>query len=69
MDINKLWKRFRNVKVLYLTNISRAYHTWHGQHLNRVGKEYVTQEISKIIGNKREINSEVIALGFLSHGN
>jgi hypothetical protein len=69
MDINKVCKRFRNVKVLDLSNVSRAHHTRHGQHLNRVGKEYVTQEISKIIGDNREINSDVVALGFSNQGN
>ena len=47
VDINKVCKRFRNVKVL---DISRAYYTWHGQHLNKIGKEHISQEISKIIG-------------------
>jgi hypothetical protein len=37
IEINKLCKRFRNVKMLDISNISRAYHTRHGQHLNRAG--------------------------------
>jgi hypothetical protein len=32
MDINKVCKRFRNVEVLDINNISRACHTRHGQH-------------------------------------
>jgi hypothetical protein len=27
VDINKICKRFRNVKVLVVSNVSRAYHT------------------------------------------
>jgi hypothetical protein len=36
VNINKIHKRFRNVEVLDLSNISRIYHTKHGQHLNRI---------------------------------
>jgi hypothetical protein len=32
MDINKVCRRFRNAKVLVISNISRAWHTRHGQH-------------------------------------
>jgi hypothetical protein len=53
IDISKLCKRFRNVEVLEISNISRAYHTRQGQHLNKKGKEYISQEINKVIG-KRE---------------
>jgi hypothetical protein len=57
MDINKVCKRFRNVEVLDINNISRACHTRHGQHLNKIGKMHISQEISKIIGkNKRKTN-------------
>jgi hypothetical protein len=62
VDINKICKRFRNVMVLDLSNVSKAYHTRHGQHLNRIGKEYISQEISKIIGNNKKIDTDVIAL-------
>jgi GTPase SAR1 family protein len=50
MVINKVCRRFRNVKVLDISNISRAWHTRHGQHLNKIGKEHISEEISKIIG-------------------
>lgn len=33
-------------------------------HVDRIGKEYITQEISKIIGNNKQVNSNVIILGF-----
>jgi hypothetical protein len=69
MDINKVCKRFRDVKVLDISNISRACHTRHGQHLNRIGKEYIAQEINKIIGNNRRNHSNVIALGDTNQGN
>jgi hypothetical protein len=41
MVINKVCKRFRNVKVLDISNISRACHTRHGQHLNKIGKGHI----------------------------
>jgi hypothetical protein len=55
--------------MLDISNISRAYHTRHGQHLNRAGKEYVSQEISKIIGNNRKNWSNAIVLGDSNQGN
>jgi lysophospholipase L1-like esterase len=58
IDISKVCKRFRNVEVLDISNISRAYHTRHGQHLNKKGKEHIYQEINKIIG-KREKNTQM----------
>jgi hypothetical protein len=51
VDINKICKRFRN--VLSLSYVSRAYHTKHEQHLNRIGKKYITHKISKIIGKQK----------------
>jgi lysophospholipase L1-like esterase len=38
MDINKVCKRFSNVEVLEIDNISRACHTRHRQHLNKKAK-------------------------------
>jgi hypothetical protein len=66
MDINKVCKRCRNVKVLVISN---AYHTRHGQHLNRLGEEYITQEISKIIGNNKKNQLNAIILGDVKQGN
>jgi lysophospholipase L1-like esterase len=50
MDINKVCKRFSNVEVLEINNISRACYTRYGQHLNKIGKTHISQEINKIIG-------------------
>jgi replicative DNA helicase len=70
MDINKVCKRFRNVEVLDITNISRACYTRHGQHLNKTCKLHLSQEINKIIGkNKKKNHSNAIALGYLNQGN
>jgi hypothetical protein len=70
MDKNKVCKRFRNVEVLDINNISRTCHTRHGQHLNKIGKAHISQEISKIIGkNKKKNHSNVIALSDSSQGN
>jgi hypothetical protein len=69
VDINMVCKRFRNVKILGMSNISRASHTRHGLHLNRLGEEYIVQEISKIIGNRKKNLPNVIALGDLKQGN
>jgi hypothetical protein len=69
MDINKVWKRFSNVEELEINNISRACCTRHGQHLNKIGKVHISQEINKIIGkNKKKNHSNVIALGYLNQG-
>jgi hypothetical protein len=65
----KVCKRFRNVRILDISNISSACHTRHGQRLNRIGKEYVSQEISKIIGNIRKKHPNAIALGDSNQGN
>jgi hypothetical protein len=69
MDIYKICKRFKNVKVLDISNISREYHTRHGLHFNRIGKKFITQEIGKIIGNNSKNYTNVIALGFSNQGN
>jgi hypothetical protein len=44
MDVNKVCKRFRNVEVLEINNISRACYTRHGQHLNKIGKAHISQQ-------------------------
>lgn len=49
----------------FLSIISRAHHA---RHLNGIGKEYIIQEISKMIGNKTLI-SGVIVLGFSNQRN
>jgi hypothetical protein len=41
--------------VLDVSNVSRAYHTRHGQHLNRKVKECVGKEMSKMIGKKKSV--------------
>jgi lysophospholipase L1-like esterase len=70
MDINKVCKRFSNVEVLEIHNISRACYTRHVQHLNKTGKVHISQEINKILGkNKRKNHSNVIAFGYLNQGN
>jgi uncharacterized protein YacL len=70
MDINKVCKRFRNVEVLDINNVSRACHTRYGQHLNKRDKAHISQEISKIMGkNKKKNHSNVIALSDLNHEN
>jgi hypothetical protein len=56
MDINKVCKRFSNVEVLEINNISRACYTRHGQHLNKIGEAYISQEINKIIGKNKKRN-------------
>ena len=68
-DIYKICKIFKNVKVLDISNISRDYHTRHGQHFNRIGKKYITQEIGKIIGNNSKNYTNIIALDFSNQGN
>jgi hypothetical protein len=55
--------------VLYFNIIIRAYHTRHGQHLNRIDEQCIIQEISKIICNNKKIISDVIVLGFSNQGN
>jgi uncharacterized protein YacL len=67
MDISKVCKRFRNVEVLDINNISRACYTRHGQLLNKTGKVHISQEINKIIDkNKKKNHSN--ALGYLNQG-
>jgi hypothetical protein len=69
MDINKVCRSFRNVKVQDISNISRAWHTRHGQHLNKIGKEHISEEISKIIGKTEKNHLKVIALSDSNQGN
>jgi hypothetical protein len=68
-DIYQICKIFKNIKVLDISNISRDYHTRHGQHFNRIGKKYITQEIGKIIGNNSKNYTNIIALDFSNQGN
>jgi hypothetical protein len=70
MDINKVCKRFRNVEVLEINNISSARYTRHGENLNKIDKAHISQEINKIIDkNKKKNHSNLIALGYLNQGN
>lgn len=39
--------------MLSLSHVSMAYHTKQGQHLNRIGKVYIIQDINKIRGNNK----------------
>jgi hypothetical protein len=55
--------------VLDISNISREYHTRRGQHFNRIGKKFITQEIGKIIGNNGKNYTNIIALGSSNPGN
>jgi hypothetical protein len=48
-----------HVKVLDISNISAAYHTRHGPHLNKMGKEHILQEISKIMGKTEKKNTQI----------
>jgi hypothetical protein len=39
-------------------------HTRHWQHLNRLGKEYIIQEMSKTVDNYKTVSSTEVVLGF-----
>jgi hypothetical protein len=69
MDINKVCKRFRSVKVLDISNISRACNTKQGEDLHRIGKVYISQEISKIICNGRKPQLKCNSFRRLKPGN
>jgi hypothetical protein len=62
LDINERCKRFSNVKVLDISNVSRTAQ-------NRKGKECITVEISKITGNDKKIHSYVIVVSISKQGN
>jgi hypothetical protein len=70
IDLMRICNRFRNVKVLDIGNLSRNYHTRHGQHLNNSGKKYVMHELSKIIiCENRKNQPNIIVLGDPNQGN
>jgi hypothetical protein len=53
----------------YMQNVSRTYHTRHGQHLNTADKEYIVQEIRQIIEKNSKSLTKAIALGDLRQAN
>ncbi|XP_068084679.1 uncharacterized protein [Anabrus simplex] len=44
-ELLKICRHFKNVKYVDISNLGRRFHTWHGLHLNRLGKRYVVNSI------------------------
>lgn len=46
LEIARICRQFKNVRLLDISNIGRRFHTRHGLHLNSLGKRYISDFIS-----------------------
>ena len=55
--LSKIAKAYNNVKIVD-SNLHRIYFTWHGLHLNKYGKEWLSKQIATRIHRLVEDNSK-----------
>ena len=55
-ELNKIMKGYNHIKVIDMST-KRDHYTWHGLHINKTGKEWITKKTADII-NKLFANSK-----------